>query len=152
MHQFTLSRPADISAAIAAHAQDAHVAFIAGGTDLIGLMKDRATFPERLLDLNRLPDMSYIEAPSGGGLRIGALARMSDVATHSSDLAVALTALDANVLVRSPGGQRSIPFAKFHRLPGDTPERDIVLDRGDLIISIEVPARTEGRASHYFKL
>jgi xanthine dehydrogenase YagS FAD-binding subunit len=233
MHQFTLSRPADISAAIAAHAQDAHVAFIAGGTDLIGLMKDRATFPEHLLDLNRLPDMSYIDAPSGGGLRIGALARMSDVAahfevrsrfpviaesllfaasgqlrnmatiggnimqrtrcayfrdeddlpcnkrrpgsgcsarfglnrnhaifgwsddcvaTHPSDLAVALTALDANVLVRSPGGQRSIPFAKFHRLPGDTPERDIVLDRGDLIISIEVPARTEGRASHYFKL
>src|SRR5258708_24339425 len=82
MHQFTLSRPADISAAIAAHAQDAHVAFIAGGTDLIGLMKDRATFPERLLDVNRLPDMSYIDAPSGGGLRIGALARMSDVAAH----------------------------------------------------------------------
>lgn len=82
MHQFTLSRPADISAAIAAHAQDAHVVFIAGGTDLIGLMKDRATFPERLLDLNRLPDMSYIDVPSGGGLRIGALARMSDVAAH----------------------------------------------------------------------
>src|SRR5437879_6754018 len=82
MHQFTLSRPADISEAIAAHAQDAYVAFIAGGTDLIGLMKDRVTFPERLLDLNRLPDMSYIDAPSDGGLRIGALARMSDVAAH----------------------------------------------------------------------
>src|SRR5882724_11142032 len=204
MHQFTLSRPADISAAIAAHAQDAHVAFIAGGTDLIGLMKDRATFPERLLDLNRLPDMSYIDAPSGGGLRIGALARMSDVAAHfevrsrfpviaesllfaasgqlrnmatiggnimqrtrcayfrdeddlpcnkrrpgsgcsarfglnrnhaifgwseacvatnPSDVAVALAALDATVVVRGPAGQRAIAFTDFHRLPGDTPEQ-----------------------------
>src|ERR1700752_4172389 len=233
MHPFTLSRPADISAAITAHAHDAHLAFIAGGTDLIGLMKDRVTLPDRLLDINRLPDMAQIEALHDGGLRLGSLARMSDVAanldvrsrfpviaesllfaasgqlrnmatiggnimqrtrcayfrdeddlpcnkrrpgsgcsarfglnrnhaifgwsddcvaTHPSDLAVALTALDANVLVRNPGGQRSIPFAKFHRLPGDTPERDIVLDRGDLIVSIEVPARTEGRASHYFKL
>ena len=54
MHPFTLSRPADISAAITAHAQDAHLAFIAGGTDLIGLMKDRVTLPDRLLDINQL--------------------------------------------------------------------------------------------------
>ena len=54
MHPFTLSRPGDISAAIAAHAVDAHLAFIAGGTDLIGLMKDRVTVPDRLLDINRL--------------------------------------------------------------------------------------------------
>src|ERR1700739_3126997 len=74
------------------------------------------------------------------------------VATHPSDLAVALAALDANVLVRGPGGPRSIPFAEFHRLPGNTPERDNVIERGDLIVAIEVPARREGRASHYFKL
>ena len=55
MHPFALSRPTDISAAIAAHARDAHLAFIAGGTDLIGLMKDGVTLPERLLDINRLP-------------------------------------------------------------------------------------------------
>src|SRR6202051_5224763 len=233
MHQFTLSRPADISAAIAAHAQDAHVAFIAGGTDLIGLMKDRATFPERLLDLNRLPDMSYIDAPSGGGLRIGALARMSDVAahfevrsrfsviaesllfaasgqlrnmasmggnimqrtrcayfrdeddlpcnkrrpgsgcaalhglnrnhaifgwsescvaTHPSDLAVALAAMDAIVVVRAQGGERRIPFADFHCLPGGKPERDNVLGRGELIVAVEVPATVEARASHYLKV
>ena len=74
------------------------------------------------------------------------------VATHPSDLAVALAALDANVLVRGPGGQRSIPFTEFHRLPGNTPERDNVIDRGDLIVAIEISARKEGRASHYFKL
>jgi xanthine dehydrogenase YagS FAD-binding subunit len=233
MHQFTLSRPPDTSAAIAAHARDTHLAFIAGGTDLIGLMKDRVTLPERLLDINRLPDMAQIELLSDGGLRIGALARMSDVAadpkvrsrfpviaesllfaasgqlrnmatiggnimqrtrcpyfrdeddlpcnkrrpgsgcsarfglnrnhaifgwsddcvaTHPSDLAVALAALDANVLVRGPGGKRSIPFTEFHLLPGNTPERDNVLERGDLIVAIEVPARNEGHASHYFKL
>jgi len=233
MHPFMLSRPTDISAAIAAHAQDARLAFMAGGTDLIGLMKDRVTLPERLLNINGLPDMAKIEALSDGGLRIGALSRMSDVAadpevrsrfpviaesllfaasgqlrnlatiggnimqrtrcpyfrdeddlpcnkrrpgsgcsaryglnrnhaifgwsddcvaTNPSDLAVGLAALDANVLVRGPGGQRSIPFTEFHRLPGNTPERDNVLDRGDLIVAVEVPPRVEGRTSHYFKL
>src|SRR5206468_3129244 len=49
-------------------------------------------------------------------------------------------------------GQRSIPFADFHRLPGDTPERDTALERGDLIVAIEVPAAQEGRASHYLKV
>src|SRR5579863_9347494 len=76
MHPFTLSRPADISAAITAHAHDAHLAFIAGGTDLIGLMKDRVTLPDRLLDINHLPDMAQIEALHDGGLRLGSLARM----------------------------------------------------------------------------
>src|SRR6201988_1970538 len=233
MHPFALSRADDLAKAIAAHALDGQLAFIAGGTDLLGLMKDRAALPERLLDINGLPDMARIEALPDGGLRVGALARMSDVAadlevrrrfpvitesllcaasaqlrnmatiggnimqrtrcayfrdeddlpcnkrrpgsgcsarfglnrnhaifgwsddcvaTHPSDLAVALAALDANVLVRNPAGQRSIPFTEFHRLPGNTPERDNVLDRGDLIVAIEVPARSEGRASHYFKL
>ena len=74
------------------------------------------------------------------------------VAINPSDLAVALAALDANVVVRGPAGERSIPLTDFHRLPGSTPERDNVLDRGDLIIAIEVPARVEGRASHYLKV
>lgn len=233
MHPFSLSSADDPADAIAAHARDRQLAFIAGGTDLLGLMKDRATFPERLLDINRLPGMAQIEARPDGGLRIGALARMSDVAadlqvrqrfpviaeallfaasgqlrnmasmggnimqrtrcayfrddddapcnkrqpgsgcsalhginrnhaifgwseacvaTHPSDVAVALAALDAFVVVRAIGGERSIPFTEFHRLPGSTPERDNVLERGDLIIAIEVPARPEGRASHYLKV
>ena len=77
---------------------------------------------------------------------------MHCVATHSSDLAVALAALDAAVIVRGRMAQRSIPFADFHRLPGETPERDTVLERGDLIVAIDVPARQEARASHYLKL
>src|SRR6202023_910159 len=205
MHPFTLSRADDSAKAITAHALDPQLAFIAGGTDLLGLMKDRAALPERLLDINGLPDMARIEPLADGSIRIGALARMSDVAanaevrrrfpliaesllfaasgqlrnmasmggnimqrtrcayfrddddapcnkrrpgsgcsarhglnrnhaifgwsdacvaTHPSDVAVALAALDAVVIVRGPAGQRSIAFTDFHRLPGETPERD----------------------------
>jgi xanthine dehydrogenase YagS FAD-binding subunit len=233
MHVAALARTDDPAKAIAVHAQDPQLAFIAGGTDLLGLIKDRAALPERLLDINHLPDMARIEALQNGELRIGALARMSDlaahpevrarfpvvaeallfaasgqlrnmasiggnimqrtrcayfrdedglpcnkrrpgsgcsalnginrnhaifgwsdacVATNASDVAVAFAALDAKVVVRSPNRERSIPFAEFHRLPGDAPERDNVLGRGDLIVAVEVPASPEGRASHYLKV
>lgn len=233
MHPFTLSRADDPAKAIAAHARDPQLAFIAGGTDLIGLIKDRAALPDRLLDINGLPHMAEIQALPDGGLRIGALARMSDVAanmevrrqfpviaeallfaasgqlrnmasiggniiqrtrcayfrdetdgrcnkrnpgsgcaalhglnrnhaifgwsqscvaTNPSDLAVALVAMDAIVIVRGQAGERRIPFTDFHRLPGNTPERDNVLDRGDLMVAIEVPANVEARASHYLKV
>jgi len=233
MHPFTLSTVDDPAAAIAAHARDPELAFIAGGTDLIGLMKDHVALPERLLDINRLPNMARIEAVPDGGLRIGALTRMSDVAadmevrrrfpviaeallfsasgqlrnmasmggnimqrtrcayfrdeddppcnkrrpgsgcsawhglnrnhaifgwsescvaTNPSDVAVALAALDATIVVRGTAGERAIPSTDFHPLPGDAPERDNALGRGDLIVSIEVPACAEGRASHYLKI
>src|ERR1700681_4431193 len=83
MHPFTLSRPVDARDAIAVHSGDPQSAFIAGGTDLIGLMKDRATLPAHLLDINALP-MASIDARPDGSLQIGALARMSDVAAHPS--------------------------------------------------------------------
>jgi xanthine dehydrogenase YagS FAD-binding subunit len=233
MHPFSLSHAPDAASAIAWHARDAGLAFIAGGTDLIGLIKDRAALPEHLLDINGLSELSLIKPLPGGGIRIGALARMSDVAadpevrarfpliaegllfaasgqlrnmasiggnimqrtrcayfrddddppcnkrrpesgcaalhginrnhaifgwtescvaTHPSDVAVAFAAMDAVVLIRGTSGERSIPFAEFHRLPGATPERDNVLERGELIIAIEVPGRPEGRASHYLKV
>jgi len=233
MYPFALSRVDDLGKAITAHATDGQVAFIAGGTDLLGLMKDRATRPGRLLDINGLPDLAGIETLPDGGLRIGALARMSEVAadmavrqrfpviaesllfaasgqlrnmasiggnlmqrtrcayfrdddappcnkrspgsgcsarhglnrnhaifgwsdacvaTHPSDLAVALAALDAIVHVRGLAGERAISFVDFHHLPGNTPEHDTVLGRGDLIVAVEVPARAEGRASHYLKV
>jgi xanthine dehydrogenase YagS FAD-binding subunit len=76
----------------------------------------------------------------------------SCVATNPSDLAVALAAMDAVVIVQGQKGERLIPFTDFHRLPGSTPERDNVLDRGDLIVAIEVPARAEAQTSHYLKV
>jgi len=83
MQPFALSRADDPAKAISAHAVDPQLAFIAGGTDLVGLMKDRAALPERLLDINGLQNMARIEALPGGGVRIGALARMSDVAADT---------------------------------------------------------------------
>jgi xanthine dehydrogenase YagS FAD-binding subunit len=60
--------------------------------------------------------------------------------------------MDAIVIVRGLAGERRIPFTEFHRLPGSTPDRDNVLDRGDLIVAVEVPANIEARASHYLKV
>jgi xanthine dehydrogenase YagS FAD-binding subunit len=71
---------------------------------------------------------------------------------NPSDLAVALTALDATVRVHGRHGEYAIPFADFHRLPGDAPEQDTVLRRGDLIVAIEIPAIAEDWASHYLKV
>ena len=99
MHPFTLSRATDLAAAIAAHLQDSQLAFIAGGTDLIGLIKDRAALPDHLLDINGLPGMARIEPLRGGGIRIGAMARMSDVAA------------DAEVRRRFPVIAESLLFA-----------------------------------------
>src|SRR5260370_4123995 len=84
MHPFALSKADNTANAITAHAQDPKLAFIAGGTDLLGLIKDRAAHPERLLDINGLPGMGRVEALPDGGLRIGALARMSDVAADQN--------------------------------------------------------------------
>ena len=220
------SARAAIDSVVDVHGAD----FIAGGTDLMQLMKEGAAAPRRLVDLNPLP---CAEITLGAhGLRLGALARMSDVAddpgvrerfpviaealltsasaqvrnmasiggnllqrtrctyfrdpampcnkrapgtgcsafqgdhrlhaifggserciaTHPSDLAVALVALDAMIVVEGPGGERRIPIEEFHQLPGDTPERDTVLEPGELILAVEVPASAAARRSHYLKI
>jgi xanthine dehydrogenase YagS FAD-binding subunit len=74
------------------------------------------------------------------------------IAIHPSDLAVALAALDAVVQTRGPSGERAIPLGDFHRLPGDQPERDSVLEHGELITAVEVPASPFARRSHYLKV
>src|SRR6185369_11816411 len=74
------------------------------------------------------------------------------VATHPSDLAVALAALDAVVQVRGAGGERAIPVAALHRLPGDQPQRDTVLEHGELITSIDLPALPLAAHSRYHKV
>jgi xanthine dehydrogenase YagS FAD-binding subunit len=227
---FDYVRAANARAAIESAVDVDGAAFIAGGTDLMQLMKEGAATPRRLVDVNPLP---CTEITLGAqGLRLGALARMSDVAddpgvrerfpviaqallasasaqvrnmasiggnllqrtrctyfrdpampcnkrapgtgcsalqgehrlhaifggsercvaTHPSDLAVALVALDAVVLVEGPSGARRIPIEELHRLPGNTPERDTVLEPGELILAVEVPASAAARRSHYLKI
>jgi xanthine dehydrogenase YagS FAD-binding subunit len=230
MQRFEYVRVADPAAALAAAARpDAR--FIAGGTELLNLMKEGIHAPGRLVDVNDLPQATIDVDASG--LRIGALARMSDVAahpvvqrsyraisealllsaspqlrnmasmggnllqrtrcpyfraetalpcnkrapgsgcaaldgenrwhaifgwseqcvaTHPSDVAVALAALEATVRVRNADGERTIPLTELHRLPGDRPERDSVLEHGDLILGIDVPATPMAGRSRYLKI
>jgi len=74
------------------------------------------------------------------------------IATHPSDLAVALAALDAQVQVLGPAGARMIPFVELHRLPGDDPSRDTMLEHGELITAIDLPPLPAGSRSAYRKV
>ena len=217
MINFDYVKPSTQKAAIDALNKDASSQFIAGGTNLVDLMKRGVVSPEKLIDITNLP-LKNIEQQKGF-IRIGALALNSDVAEHElitkklpllsqalkagaspqlrnmatvggnmmqrtrctyfydltmpcnkrqpgsgcgaikgynrmhaifgasdkciavhpSDMCVALTALDATVVISSSKGDRRIPFADFHRLPGKTPEKDNNLQRGEMITAIEVP-------------
>ena len=229
MHPFTYARASDAVEA-SQLAREPGSEIIAGGTDMMQLLKDEVRRPRRLVDITALP-WRAIEV-SAAGLRLGALARMGDVAddprvrehypvvaeallasaspqvrnmatiggnllqrtrcvyfrdhgtacnkrdpgsgcaaldgenrlhavlggsdhcvaTHPSDLAVALVALDAVVIVQGPGGERRVALEQFHLLPGDTPQHENVLAPGDIIAAVEVPAAPWARRSHYRKV
>ena len=89
-----------------------------------------------------------------GENRMHAILGTSDhcIATHPSDMAVALTALDAVVQVTGPRGERMIPIADFHRLPGDTPQFDTNLQPGELITAVDLPPIAFARRAHYLKV
>jgi xanthine dehydrogenase YagS FAD-binding subunit len=230
MNAFRYARARDAAAAMAALAADPGAKYIAGGTNVLDLMKEDVERPSLLIDITGLPLAAIGVTP--GGVRVGALARMSDTAdhpavvrdfpvvsqalllsaspqlrnmatiggnvmqrtrcayfrdvsracnkrapgegcsalegvnrlhavvggsdkcicTHASDLAVALLAVDAVVHVRGRGAERAIPFETFHLLPGDTPQRETVLERGELITAIELPASAFARNSYYLKV
>lgn len=229
MTPFAYSKPAAIDEALRLAGPDS--VFIAGGTNLVDLMKENLVRPKRLIDINALP-LRDVTATVEGGLRIGALVGNAElawhpeierrypllaqallsgaspqvrnmasaggnllqrtrchyfydaqvpcnkrepgsgcpareglnrnhalfgasehcVAVHPSDFCVALAALDAQVIITGLQGERRVAMSDFHRLPGDTPQRDTVLEPGELILAIELPA--EGFASHhaYLKL
>jgi xanthine dehydrogenase YagS FAD-binding subunit len=89
----------------------------------------------------------------GGYSRYNAVLGASDscVTVHPSDLAVALAAVDAVVVVLGPSGERRVPMSELHRLPGDRPDQDTTLAHGDLITSVELPASAAARRSTYYK-
>ena len=224
MKPFSYERASTPAQAAAAVARDPGAKFIAGGTNLLDLMKIQVEAPTHLVDVNGLA-LDRIEPTSEGGLRIGALVRNTDlaadervrrdygvlsrallsgasgqlrnrattagnllqrtrcpyfydtdqpcnkrqpgsgcgaiggynrqhaviggsracIATHPSDMAVAMRVLDAGVeTVRPDGARRVIPIADFHRLPGDTPQVDTTLERGELITSVLLPRPVGG--------
>jgi xanthine dehydrogenase YagS FAD-binding subunit len=226
MINFQYARANDIADAVRMIVTDPTAKFIAGGTNLIDLMKEDIERPSRLIDISRLP-LKTVEETAGGGLRIGALVPNSDlayhplieqnfpllssailagasqqlrnmastggnllqrtrcayfydiatpcnkrkpgtgcsaiggvnrghailgasdscIATHPSDMCVALAALDATVHITGPEGSRTVAFNDFHRLPGNTPEIDTNLHPNEIITAIELPAK--GFAANY---
>ncbi|OMC49667.1 molybdopterin dehydrogenase [Mycolicibacterium fortuitum] len=90
----------------------------------------------------------------GGYVRYHAILGASPhcVAVHPSDMAVAMSALDARVVVQAEGGERRIPLDEFYRLPGDEPDRDTILEHGELITAVELPAPPSGAVSDYRKV
>jgi xanthine dehydrogenase YagS FAD-binding subunit len=231
MINFEYARPSNVAEAVRQIAADPRAKFIAGGTNLVDLMKKDVERPPRLIDISRLPLKSVVEAPDGG-LRIGALVPNTDlayhpiveqrypllssailagasqqlrnmastggnllqrtrcyyfydvaspcnkrepgtgcsaltgfnrqhailgasdacIATHPSDMCVALAALEAKVHVVGPAGERTIAFADFHRLPGSEPQRDTNLGPAEIITAVELPARGFAKNYTYLKI
>ena len=232
MNRFSYARPASVAEAISEIAADPAARFIAGGTNLVDLMKYDVERPTKLIDVTRLPGLDQIEPTQQGGLRIGALvknsaaaidarvaqdyplladailagaspqlrnaasmggnllqrtrcyyfydvavpcnkrapgsgcpaiagtnrihailgASASCIATHPSDMCVALAALEAVVNVSGPQGDRAIPFAEFHLLPGAHPERETSLAADEIITSIDLPPPQFAQHYTYLKL
>jgi xanthine dehydrogenase YagS FAD-binding subunit len=230
MEPFRFVRAQDNQAAIRAAGIN-EAKFIAGGTNMLDLMKLNIETPKQLVDINKL-SLYQIEELPNGGIRIGALVKNSDlayhsliekkypvlseallsgaspqlrnmastggnimqrtrcpyfyntdfacnkrvpgsgcaaltgynrnnavlgtsdhcIATHPSDMCVAMTALDAVIQVQGPKGVRTIPFGEFHLLPGQTPQAEHQLKSGELITHIELPAIPYATRSHYLKV
>jgi xanthine dehydrogenase YagS FAD-binding subunit len=130
-------------------------------------VRNQATMGGNLLQRTRCPyfrDVGYAacnkRAPGSGCAAIGGENRWHAVlgtsenciATNASDLAVALVALDAAVELRGAGGQRTVPLIDFHRLPDATPHIETMLEPGEVIAAIAVPANPAARRSHYLKV
>jgi xanthine dehydrogenase YagS FAD-binding subunit len=230
---FRYERPGDLAGAVALAASAPAARYLAGGTNLVDLMRLGVEQPQTLVDLTPLLDGSVTDGP--GGLRIGAGMRNSDlaadalvrerypvlssallhgasgqlrnlattggnllqrtrcpyfqdvskpcnkreggrdpercaaregehrnlailgwsqacVATHPSDMAVALVALDAEVELLGPAGRRTLPVERLHRLPGDEPGRDTELAPGELIVAVTLPPPVAGARSVYVKV
>jgi xanthine dehydrogenase YagS FAD-binding subunit len=234
VREFRYERAVDVAGAVATLAAAPDGAFLAGGTNLVDLMKLGVATPDVLVDVRELTSTEVEELPDGG-LRVGAAVPNADlgadrrvrerypvlakallsaasgqlrnrattggnllqrtrcgyftdvtrpcnkrspgsgcgalhgahrnhgvlgqtldgpgtcIATHPSDMAVALVALDAVVQVVGPAGARSIPIAELHRLPGDDPSRDTTLSHGELITAVDLPALPAGTGSTYRK-
>ncbi|MEU6744124.1 FAD binding domain-containing protein [Streptosporangium sandarakinum] len=131
-----------------------------------GQIRNMATVAGNLLQRTRCPYFQDVTKPCNKRLPgSGCPARTGDhrnlaifghsehcVATHPSDMAVALAALDALVHVEGPGGARTVPMPGLHRLPGDEPDRDTVLAPGELITAVEVPHLPFAARSRYRKV
>jgi xanthine dehydrogenase YagS FAD-binding subunit len=118
-------------------------------------------FQDRTTPCNKRVPGSGCSAIPGNSRELGILGVSEHcIATHPSDMAVAMAALDAVVQVRGPAGAREIPIGDLHRLPGDAPQRDTTLEHGELITAVDLPAvpgasayrKVRDRSSYAFAL
>ncbi len=231
MNSFTYIRADDVASAVREAAADGGAKFIAGGTNLIDLMKENVARPSRLIDITHIA-LKEIQTGVDGGFRLGSLVTNTDVAyngdierrypllskailagasaqlrnmatvggnlmqrtrccyfydtatpcnkrepgtgcsaiggfnrahailgtsghciaSHPSDMCVALAALEAVVRVTGPGGERGIPFSDFHRLPRDTPHIDTNLRSDEIITAVDLPAKDFAEHHAYLKV
>ncbi len=138
-------------------------ALLAGAS---GQLRNLATTAGNLLQRTRCDYFQDITTPCnkrapgtgcsaiGGYTRYHAILGASEhcIAVHPSDMAVAMVALEAVVIVLGSGGERRIPIAELHRLPGDAPHRDTVLEHGELIVAVELPPLSFAARSDYRKV
>ena len=139
-------------------------AFLAGAS---AQLRNMATVGGNLLQRTRCPyfyDTGFEHcnkrAPGSGCDAIGGINRNhailgasnACIATHPSDMCVALAALRATVRVRGARAERAIPFADFHRLPGDTPQKDTTLEAGELIVAVDLPPSNFADHACYLKV
>lgn len=131
-----------------------------------GQLRNMATTAGNLLQRTRCVYFQNVDMPCnkrrpgsgcsaiGGYTRYHAILGASEhcIAVHPSDMAVAMVALDATVVVLGPSGERRIPLVDFHRLPGDEPDRDTVLRHGELITAVALPALPLAAHSLYRKV
>ncbi|HEY3683807.1 MAG TPA: xanthine dehydrogenase family protein subunit M [Streptosporangiaceae bacterium] len=127
-----------------------------------GQVRNMATVGGNLLQRTRCPYFQDVTKPcnkrdpgsgcpavEGDHQNMAVLGRSAAcVATHPSDMAVALAALGAEVRVTGPDGERTVPMPGLHRLPGDRPDRDTVLAPGELITAVDLPAPPGGRSTY----
>jgi xanthine dehydrogenase YagS FAD-binding subunit len=231
MNSFQYTRAHDVADAVRQIGADPAARFVAGGTNLIDLMKQDVERPSHLIDISRLP-LNYVVETPNGGLRVGALVPNSDlayhplvarrypllasailagasaqlrnmastggnllqrtrcyyfydvatpcnkrepgsgcsamsglnrmhailgtsdwcIATHPSDMCVALAALNAVVHVTGPTGERTLAFADFHRLPENTPHRDNNLASDEILTAVELPSLGFATNHSYLKI
>jgi len=110
-------------------------------------------FQDRFSACNKRSPNTGCSAVDGHARDLGILGISEHcLATHPSDMAVALAVLDAEVLVLGPDGERRIPLAELYRLPGATPERDTTLEHGELMVAVEIPGLPPGMRSTYRKV
>lgn len=131
-----------------------------------GQLRNAATTAGNLLQRTRCVYFQDVSTPCnkrepgsgcsaiGGYVRYHAILGASTdcIATHPSDMAVAMSALDAQVVIQGEDGERRVPAEEFHRLPGAEPQRDSVLEHGELITAVELPRPPEGAVSNYRKV